>query len=100
MEIGATYEAQMLRAIHEIDQTLKLVKYTYETEGERNPLPRLKERALLPPALVFDVSVVNPRGGLVASTRGHESEKKRRPGRAAGSAEQRFTVDQSSLEKP
>ncbi|MCP2073133.1 UNVERIFIED_ORG: signal transduction histidine kinase [Pseudomonas lini] len=79
MEIGATYEAQMLRAIHEIDQTLKLVKYTYETEGERNPLPRLKERALLPPALVFDVSVVNPRGGLVASTRGHESEKNADP---------------------
>ncbi|WP_341523959.1 ATP-binding protein [Pseudomonas sp. G.S.17] len=72
LEIGATYEAQMLRAIHEIDQTLKLVKYTVEAEGEPNPLPRLKERALLPPPLVFDVSVVNPDGGLVASTRVHE----------------------------
>ncbi|WP_210644410.1 ATP-binding protein [Pseudomonas sp. Tri1] len=72
LEIGATYEAQMLRAVHEIDQTLKLVKYTYEAEGQRNPLPRLKERALLPPPLVFDVSVVNSAGGLVASTRGHE----------------------------
>jgi len=69
LEIGATYEAQMLRAVHEIDQTLKLVKYTYEAEGEPNPLPRLKERALLPPALLFDVSVVNPEGGLVAGTR-------------------------------
>ncbi len=38
LEMGATYEAQMLRAIHEIDQTLKLVKYTYEAEGEPNPL--------------------------------------------------------------
>jgi len=69
LEIGATYEAQMLRAVHEIDQTLKLVKYTYEAEGEPNPLPRLKERALLPPALLFDVSVVNPEGGLVAGIR-------------------------------
>ncbi|SFA88593.1 Histidine kinase-, DNA gyrase B-, and HSP90-like ATPase [Pseudomonas sp. NFIX10] len=69
LEMGATYEAQMLRAIHEIDQTLKLVKYTYETEGEPNPLRRLQERALLPPALVFDVSVVNPDGRLVTSTR-------------------------------
>ncbi|WP_058542434.1 ATP-binding protein [Pseudomonas fluorescens] len=69
LEMGATYEAQMLRAIHEIDQTLKLVKYTYEAEGEPNPLRRLQERALLPPALVFDVSVVNPDGRLVASTR-------------------------------
>src|SRR5450830_1960155 len=74
LEIGATYEAQMLRAVHEIDQTLKLVKYTYEAEGERNPLPRLKERVLLPPPLLFDVSVVNPDGGLVASTRANETE--------------------------
>ncbi|MCP1455678.1 ATP-binding protein [Pseudomonas kilonensis] len=74
MEMGATYEAQMLRAIHEIDQTLKLVKYTYEAEGEPNPLRRLQERALLPPALVFDVSVVSPDGRLVASTRVNERE--------------------------
>ncbi len=74
LEMGATYEAQMLRAIHEIDQTLKLVKYTYEAEGEPNPLRRLQERALLPPALVFDVSVVNPDGRLVASTRTNDRE--------------------------
>ncbi|EJL04595.1 ATPase/histidine kinase/DNA gyrase B/HSP90 domain protein [Pseudomonas fluorescens Q2-87] len=75
LEIGATYEAQMLRAIHEIDQTLKLVKYTYEAEGEPNPLPRLQERALLPPALVFDVSVVKPDGAPIASTRANDREK-------------------------
>ncbi|MFQ6556544.1 ATP-binding protein [Pseudomonas sp. Lb2C1-1] len=74
LEMGATYEAQMLRAIHEIDQTLKLVKYTYEAEGEPNALRRLQERALLPPALVFDVSVVNPDGRLVASTRVNDLE--------------------------
>ncbi|WP_053179123.1 ATP-binding protein [Pseudomonas kilonensis] len=74
LEMGATYEAQMLRAIHEIDQTLKLVKYTYEAEGEPNPLRRLQERALLPPALVFDVSVVNTDGRLVASTRVNDRE--------------------------
>ncbi|TNF78515.1 EAL domain-containing protein [Pseudomonas sp. ICMP22404] len=72
-EIGATYEAQILRAVREIDQTLKLVKYTYEAEGERNPLPRLKERALLPPALLFDVSVVNADAKLLASTRADET---------------------------
>ena len=74
VEIGATYEAQMLRAIHEIDQTLKLVKYTFETEGEPEPLRKLQQRALLPPSLVFDVSVVKPDGSLVASTRAHERE--------------------------
>ncbi|AXA54131.1 ATP-binding protein [Pseudomonas thivervalensis] len=74
LEMGATYEAQMLRAIHEIDHTLKLVKYTFETEGEPNPLRRLQERALLPPALVFDVNVVKPDGRLVASTRANDRE--------------------------
>jgi diguanylate cyclase (GGDEF)-like protein len=73
LEIGATYEAQILRAVREIDQTLKLVKYTYESEGKQNPLPRLQERALLPPALLFDVSVANSNGALVASTRANET---------------------------
>ncbi|WP_259696431.1 hypothetical protein [Pseudomonas brassicacearum] len=53
LEIGATDEAQILRAVREINQTLKLVKYTYESEGKQNPLPRLQERALLPPAFLF-----------------------------------------------
>ncbi|MBT2338418.1 MULTISPECIES: sensor histidine kinase [Pseudomonas] len=74
LEISATYEAQMLRAVHEIDQTLKLVKYTYEAESQRNPLPRLKERALLPPSLLFDVSVVDADARLVASTRANETQ--------------------------
>ncbi|MBT2338415.1 EAL domain-containing protein [Pseudomonas fluorescens] len=75
LEISATYEAQMLRALREIDQTLKLVKYAYEAEGERNPLPGLKERALLPPALLFDVSVVDGNARLVASTRVNDSRQ-------------------------
>ncbi|MGX9568007.1 bifunctional diguanylate cyclase/phosphodiesterase [Pseudomonas sp. CFBP 5748] len=72
LEIGATYEAQILRAVREIDQTLKLVKYTYESEGEQNPLPKLKERALLPPPFLFDVSVVDASGVVVASTQASE----------------------------
>ena len=62
LEIGATYEAQILRAVREIDQTLKLVKYTYESEREPNPLPKLKARALLPSPYLFDVSVVDASG--------------------------------------
>jgi len=73
LEISATYEAQMLRAVREIDQTLKLVKFAYEAEGEHNPLPRLKERALLPPALLFDVSLVDSDARLVASTRANDT---------------------------
>ncbi|MDP3846611.1 MAG: EAL domain-containing protein [Pseudomonas sp.] len=72
LEIGSTYEAQILRAMREIDQTLKLVKYTYELKGERNPLPKLQDRALLPPALLFDVSVADANGAIMASTRANE----------------------------
>src|SRR5580658_987326 len=32
-ELVNTYEAQVVRALREIDQTLKLVKYVYETKG-------------------------------------------------------------------
>jgi len=73
LEIGATYEAQTLRAVREIDQTLKLVKYTYESEREPNPLPKLKARGLLPSAYLFDVSVVDASGRVVASTQPSEA---------------------------
>ncbi|WP_420231611.1 EAL domain-containing protein [Pseudomonas sp. ABY48] len=73
LEIGATYEAQILRAVREIDQTLKLVKYTYESEREPNPLPKLKARTLLPSPYLFDVSVVDSSGLVVASTQPSEA---------------------------
>lgn len=73
LEIGATYEAQILRAVREIDQTLKLVKYTYESEREPNPLPKLKARGLLPSPYLFDVSVVDASGRVVASTQPSEA---------------------------
>lgn len=73
LEIGATYEAQILRAVREIDQTLKLVKYAYESEHEPNPLPKLKARGLLPSPYLFDVSVVDASGRVVASTQSSEA---------------------------
>ncbi len=40
------YEAQVIRALREIDLTLKLVKYAYERSGKRSVLRELKARAL------------------------------------------------------
>ena len=34
-ELGLTYEAQVVRALREIDQTLKVVKFTYELGHEQ-----------------------------------------------------------------
>jgi diguanylate cyclase (GGDEF)-like protein len=68
-ELVETYEAQVVRALREIDQTLKVVKYAFERSGERGILSHLKARALLPPDLLFVVSITDPRGIVVASTR-------------------------------
>ncbi len=67
-ELAQTYESQVVRALREIDQTLKTVKTAYEVWGERKVLPKLKARDLLPPALVFDVTIVDNKGEMVDST--------------------------------
>jgi diguanylate cyclase (GGDEF)-like protein len=64
-----TYEAQIVRAVREIDQTLKVVKYSSELRGASAALTELNSRGLLPPDLLFVVSVVNTEGQVVASTR-------------------------------
>jgi diguanylate cyclase (GGDEF)-like protein len=73
LELVETYEAQVVRALREIDQTLKFVKYVCESKGASAALSDLKERGLLPPDLLFVVSVVNADGAVVASTRPAEA---------------------------
>jgi diguanylate cyclase (GGDEF)-like protein len=67
-ELAQTYVAQVVRALREIDQTLKVVKYANDVWGMQEVLPKLKARDLLPPALVFVVSIADSRGDVVAST--------------------------------
>jgi diguanylate cyclase (GGDEF)-like protein len=63
-----TYEAQVVRALHEIDQTLSLVKYLRE-RGSNARLAELRDKGLLPPDLLFIVSIADQAGALVDSTR-------------------------------
>ena len=72
IELADTYEAQVVRALREIDQSLKLIKYAYEQNGGKVSLAALKERALLPPDLLFAVSIADGNGKIVASTRAIE----------------------------
>src|SRR6202030_862445 len=69
LELVNTYEAQVVRALREIDQTLKFVKYAYETKGAAAALPDLRTRDLLPSDLLFVVRIVNSDGIVLASTR-------------------------------
>ncbi|MBB3222286.1 bifunctional diguanylate cyclase/phosphodiesterase [Pseudoduganella umbonata] len=66
-ELLDTYEAQMARNLNGIDQTLKLIKYASERKGATAALPELAQEGLLPPALVFAVSIADASGRIVAS---------------------------------
>jgi diguanylate cyclase (GGDEF)-like protein len=68
-QLLATYEAQVVRALRDIDQTLNLVKFWHERGLDRRGLSELKENGLLPPDLVFEVSVSNSAGAIIESTR-------------------------------
>jgi len=66
-ELVDTYEAQVARNLNAIDQTLKVVKYAVEMNGSAGALPVLRRQQLLPPGLVFVVSIADREGKVVAS---------------------------------
>jgi diguanylate cyclase (GGDEF)-like protein len=68
-ELLDTYEAQVVRALRDIDQTMNLVKFWHERESGRRGLAELKDHGLLPSDLLFVVSVSDPAGIIVDSTR-------------------------------
>ncbi|HZZ91531.1 MAG TPA: EAL domain-containing protein [Usitatibacter sp.] len=68
-EVADTYEAQVVRAVREIDQALKVVAFAHHTRSGRIDLAELKSRGLLLPELLFAVSIADRDGHIVASTR-------------------------------
>jgi diguanylate cyclase (GGDEF)-like protein len=68
-ELLDTYEAQVVRALREIDQALNLVKYWHGQDERRGRLSDLADRGLLPPDLIFVVSIADSTGAIVDSTR-------------------------------
>ena len=68
-ELLGTYEAQVVRALREIDQTLNLVEFSRERQASGHALADLKDRGLLPPDLFFTVSIADVSGNLIDSTR-------------------------------
>lgn len=64
-ELAETYEAQVIRAIREIDQTLKIVQYAYQNESSPKLLERLNDRGLLLPEMLFQISVFDIKGNVV-----------------------------------
>ena len=67
-ELADTYEAQVVRSLVSIDQTLKTVAYAYAVSGNA-VLTDLQNRDMLPSAIVFQMTITNSRGDVMASTR-------------------------------
>jgi diguanylate cyclase (GGDEF)-like protein/PAS domain S-box-containing protein len=66
-ELADTYEAQVVRSLVSIDQTLKTVAYAYAVSGDE-ALARLQNRDMLPSAIVFQMAITDSRGNVTAST--------------------------------
>jgi signal transduction histidine kinase len=67
-EVLSTYEARVVRALSEIDQTLDLIKF-WPRRSAGSTLADLKDKGLLPPDLLFVVSIADRSGAIVDSTR-------------------------------
>ena len=67
-ELLGTYEAQVVRAFREIDQTLSLVKLWRENGHRRAVLRELSGEGLLPPDLIFTESIADRDGNIVDTT--------------------------------
>src|SRR5262249_2765727 len=72
--LAETYEAQTVRALNEIDRTLKFIAYDYERLGDANALEDLRRRELLPPSLIFAVGIVDREGRVVTGTAGRSGD--------------------------
>jgi diguanylate cyclase (GGDEF)-like protein/PAS domain S-box-containing protein len=66
--LAETYEAQVMRILREIDQTLKVVRFAYVRDGGRVDLADLKARGLLLPDSQFVVAIIDSDGRVMAST--------------------------------
>jgi signal transduction histidine kinase len=64
----SAYEAQVVRNLREIDLTLNLVRY-WPKRGAGHTLADLKKKGLLPPDLLFVVSIADANGMILDSTR-------------------------------
>lgn len=69
VEAADTYEAHVVRALREIDQTLKLLALIHDRDAGKVDLRVLRERGLLLPELLFSVTVQGPNREVLATTR-------------------------------
>ncbi|RLA39926.1 MAG: hypothetical protein DRQ64_05810, partial [Gammaproteobacteria bacterium] len=70
--LALTYEAQVVRAIREIGQSLNVVKRSYELNNGQAMLAMVEDWGLLLPDFLFVTSITDADGNITSSTRGFE----------------------------
>jgi len=90
-ELANTYEAQVIRALREIDHSLVHVGHELEDKTAPAVLRELESVGLLLPPRVFTTSVLAPDGSLIASTAAAGSARRPSP-QAIAMARQRAGI--------
>src|SRR5690606_27787978 len=67
-ELSNTYEAQMVRALREINLYFEIVQYAFDQGDGTEVLSDLEARNLLPPSFLFSVVLIDEGGEVVAGT--------------------------------
>lgn len=66
-QMAETFHAQLVRALREIDLTLALLAFALESNEPTRALSLLAENDLLPPDLLFEISIYDDDGLLLAA---------------------------------
>jgi diguanylate cyclase (GGDEF)-like protein len=69
-----TYQAQLVRVLREIDLALHVVQYCHQASGPSCRLAELQSQELLPPSLVFSVSVADRDGRIIDDTQSPDGQ--------------------------
>src|SRR5690606_4546032 len=62
------YEAQMIRNLGAIDQTLKTIAYIHTLPGERPALQELSEYGVIPSRLIFSIEIADRNGVIIEAS--------------------------------
>lgn len=68
-ELANTYETQVVRALREINQSLKTLQYSVTDDNHSSILAELQKKTLLLPDFLFTTSIADSNGDITASTR-------------------------------
>ena len=73
-ELVETYEAQIIRSLGTLDQTLKTIGYAYGRQEKGSTLSDLQDAGLLPSKLIFSISITDRDGKVIDSTHSDDAQ--------------------------